>query len=288
MRPEDVEAAERLSAEAFHEVDVRAHRPGLPEPELRPVARASGWIVRTHHLLATDPGGCWVADDDRGMLGFATSFVRETTWLLATYAVRSGLQGRGIGRQLLETAMHHGRSCLHGMLAASSDPKALRRYRLAGFDLHPQMVLRGSVARSEIPVVEKVREGTSADVDLMDSVDRRTRGAGHGPDHPVMLERWPLLVSDTSTGSGYVYVDTEGSVTEPALLAATNRRTAVRLLWAALAMSGDEAAVTHVTAANQWAIEVATAARLELSCEGYLALRNLRPPTPYIHNGALL
>ncbi len=288
MRPDDVPTAERVSAEAFHDVDVRLHRPGLPEPELRPVTRASGWIDRTHHLLTTDPGGCWVAEDDGGMLGFATAFVRETTWFLATYAVRPGLQGQGIGRPLLDAAMEHGRACLHSMLAASSDPKALRRYRVAGFDLHPQMVLRGSVARSEIPVIDKVRDGSAADVDLMDSVDRRTRGAGHGPDHAIMLQRWPLLVTDTTTGSGYVYVEADGSATEPALLAATNRRTAVRLLWAALAMAQDEAVITHVTGANQWAVEVGTAARLELSCQGFLGVRGMAPPAPYLHHGALL
>ncbi len=47
-----------------------------------------------------------------------------------------------------------------------------------------------------------------------------------------MLRSWRLLVSDTTTGSGYAYVDERGRL---ALLAASNRRTATRLLWAALA-----------------------------------------------------
>ena len=66
----------------------------------------------------------------------------------------------------------------------------------------------------------------------MDSLDRAARGAGHGPDHELMLRTWRLLVSDTSTGSGYVYLNERGQV---GLLAASNRRTATRLLWAALA-----------------------------------------------------
>ena len=60
-------------------------------------------------------------------------------WILATYAVRPGLQGQGIGKALLAAALHHGRGCLRGMLSASADPKAVRRYRAAGFSLHPQM-----------------------------------------------------------------------------------------------------------------------------------------------------
>lgn len=285
MRPADVAAAERLSAESFYELDVRTHRPGLPVPELRPPTRAGNWITRTTHFLDTDPGGCWVAEVDGELVGFATSFVRELTWCLATFAVRPGLQGRGLGKRLLDTAMEHGRGCLRGMLAASSDPKAVRRYRLAGFSLHPQMFLTGTVDRTAIPVIDKVREGTAGDVDLLDSLDRQTRGSAHGPDHQLMLAAWRLLVSDTSSGSGYAYVGHDGSL---ALLAASNRRTAARLLWAVLADTTGETVVPHLTAANEWAIDVGMAARLELHQEGYLGLRGMKPPAPYVHNGALL
>ena len=171
------------------------------------------------------------------------------------------------------------------MLSASSDPKATRRYRQAGFSLHPQMFLAGTVDRSALPVIERVREGSSGDIELMDSIDRRARGAAHGPDHEVMLRLWRLLVSDTSTGSGYAYLETSGRV---ALLAATNRRTATRLLWEALASTEGETEIGHVTAANEWAIDVGLEARLDLHQEGYLALRNMKPPAPYLHNGVFL
>ncbi|WP_206051557.1 GNAT family N-acetyltransferase [Nocardioides ferulae] len=285
MTEADVPAAERISAEGFFELDTRMARPSWPAPQPRSAEGARTWERRTRHLVRTDPGGCWAAEDGSGLLGFATSFNRELLWCLATYVVRPGLQGRGVGRQLLEAALHHGRGSLRGMLSASADPKAARRYRLAGFDLHPQMFLEGTVDRSAIPVVEKVREGSMADFELMDSVDRRTRGAAHGPDHPVMLESWRLLVSDSSTGSGYAYVDVTGNV---AVLAATNRRTATRLLWATLADAGEQVSIRHVTAANQWAIDVGMAARLELHADGYLAVRNMAPPAPYLHSGALL
>ena len=259
MRPDDVPAAERLSADVS--------------------------VARTTHLLSTDPGGCWVAEDETGIVGLATSLVRETTWILATYAVRPDRQGDGIGRQLLAAAMHHGRACLYGMLSASSDPAALRHYRAAGFAFQPQMHLTGTVDRSVIPVVTKVREGTAADTELMDSVDRRTRGAGHGPDHLFLQATSRLVVSDTTTGSGYAYVEPDGRL---ALLAATNRRTATRLLWAVIADGGPEQTLRHVTAANAWAVEVAMSARLDLHTHGYLGLRGLAPPSPYLHHGSLL
>jgi len=186
---------------------------------------------------------------------------------------------------LLAAALAHGRACTRAMLSASSDAKAVRIYHQAGFALHSQMYLTGRVDRAAIPVVEKVRDGGPGDVDLMDSVDRATRGAGHGPDHELMLRTWRLLVSDTSTGSGYAYLDERGRL---GLLAAGNRRTAVRLLWAALAEGPEEMSVPHVTGPNQWVLDVGFDTRLTLHQEGYLGLRGMKPPSPYVHNGALL
>jgi GNAT superfamily N-acetyltransferase len=282
-----VPAAERVSDEAFYESDRRTFRRGWDDPRPRTADHSASWRRRTTYFLDTDPGGCWVAEDDGELAGFATSLRRETLWVLATYAVRPGLQGRGIGRQVLDAALTHSRGCLRGMLAASSDPKAVRRYLLAGFTMHPQMFLKGIVDRTAIPVGtgEKVREGTAADRELMDSLDRRLRGAGHGPDHEFLLREQRLYVSDTSTGSGYAYADRRGV---PWLLAASNRRTAARLLWTVLADGPAEMTVGHLTAANAWAVDVGLAARLELHQDGYLALRGMDPPSPYLHHGAML
>lgn len=285
MTAADVPDAERVSDEGFFELDTRMQRVSGPPPERRSDPHRAVWTTRTLHLLTTDPGGCWVAEDDTGIVGMATSYRRETLWCLATYAVLPGRQGHGIGRPLLAAALDHGRSCTRGMLSSSADPTAVRLYHRAGFDLHPQMSLTGTLDRSALPVVERVREGTAADIDLMDSLDRAARGAGHGPDHELMLSTWRALVTDTSTGSGYAYLDERGRV---ALLAASNRRTATRVLWAALADGPDQVTIAHVTGANQWVLDVGFAARLELRQEGYLGLRGMKPPAPYVHHGALL
>ena len=285
MTLDDVPTAERVSDESFFALDSASRRLGEPEPERRTPPHRASWIERTEHFVRTGPGGCWVAEDTTGIVGIATSYRREVLWCLATYAVLPGRQGRGIGKPLMAAAMNHGAACTRSMLSASGDAKAVRIYRQAGFDLHPQMYFTGTVDRSAIPMVEKVREGSAADVDLMDSLDRAARGAGHGVDHELMLRSWPLLVSDTSTGSGYAYLNERGQL---ALLAASNRRTATRLMWAALAEGPATVTVHHLTGANQWALDVGFAARLQLHQEGYLGLRGMKPPSPYVHNGALL
>jgi GNAT superfamily N-acetyltransferase len=288
MTDGDVEAAQALSADAFLALDRRTYQRDWPDPAPRPPERASGWVRRTRHLLSTDPGGCWVAEGDGAVVGFATSLVRELMWVLASYAVRPDRQGEGIGRQLLDAALHHGRGCLRGMLNASQDQQALRRYRLAGFDLHPQMLLWGPVAREVLPVgIRGVREGSPADFELMDSVDRRTRGAAHGPDHPLLAELHRLIVLDRPTGSGYAYVGAAGGVVA---LAATSRRAAAALTWEALASSQPDTPVEigHVTPGNTWALDVATAARLEIHPRGFLATRHLKPPAPYLPHPTFL
>jgi GNAT superfamily N-acetyltransferase len=282
MTVDDAARAERVTAIGFHELDTRMFRRSWPDPQIRPPERSAHWTRRVRHLVTTDPGGCWVAERDDEVLGVVVSFVREKMWLLASYAVLPEAQGLGLGKALLQPALEHGRGCLRGMLNASSDPKALRRYHAAGFTLHPQMFLRGTPDRSQVPVVQHVREGSLNDVDLMDSVDRRTRGAAHGPDHELLLQQYRLVVAESSSAQGYAYLD--GG---PTLLAATDRRTASMLLWESLATS-DDVLVGHITAENAWALDVGMAARLDVYQEGYLGVRHMKPPKPYLSNGALL
>ena len=287
MTQADVPTVGRLTDAAYLDLDRRTHRAGWPEPGHRTPAASAQWQDRMSHLVRTDPRGCWVAEGADGVLGAAASMRRELLWLLATYAVLPGVQGRGVGRQLLDATLGYGSGCLRGMIASSEDPLAVRRYRLAGFTLHPTMLLRGAVARGSLPVVERVREGSLGDIDLMNSVDRQVREAAHGVDHELLSGAYRLVVADRSTGSGYAYVAPDGGCY---LLAATSRRTAADLLWEALAATSPERSVTvqHITAVNEWAIDVGMACRMQLLTRGYLALRGMKPPAPYLHSGYFL
>ncbi len=287
MRPEDVPAVERLTAEGYYELELRMSPRSWPEPTMRSDAKAGNWRRRMDHALAHDAGGCWVAEDGSGLIGVSVGLRRDLTWILSTFAVRPAVQGRGVGKQLLEASLAYGDGCLRAMLAASEDPKAARRYRLAGFTMHPTMFLTGRVGRDLLPVIERVREGSAGDIDLMNSVDRQVRDAAHGVDHEILTSMYRLVVVDRSTGSGYAYVEPGGG---PYLLAATNRRTAIDLVWETLAASSPDEPCTigHVSAQNEWAIDVGIDARMDLGTSGYLALRGMKPPMPYLPSGHFL
>ncbi|MFE1318545.1 GNAT family N-acetyltransferase [Kitasatospora phosalacinea] len=283
---QDAEAVNRIARAAFRDLDGRPpDDPGTPADVRRGIRGAA----RTRHLAVTDPQGCWIAEQDGEAVGAALSLRREGVWVLPLFVVLPAAQGRGVGRLLLERATAYGRGCLRGMLCASPSPAAARRYRRAGFTLHPTMRLTGQVDRERLldPGEIPVHAGNATHLHLLDSVDRRLRGAAHGPDHAFMLAHFEeLLVADTLAGTGYCYRD--GG--EVQLLAATSKRIAVRLLREALSRVpvGTEANVSFLTAEQEWAVDVGLDLGLSLSTRGYLGLRGMRPPMPYVPNGGYL
>ena len=282
MDETDVAVAERISDDAFFALDTATRSPSGPEPRRRSPQHRATWEARTRSFLDSDPGGSWVAERDGEVIGLATSFRREAVWCLATFAVRPGLQGAGVGVRLLQAALSYGDHLPRGMLAASVDPRALRRYHLAGFTLHPQLTLRGTVDRSGLPAVSGVRDGRPEDLEWMDALDRLRRGGPHGPDHHGLMAAARVVV--TTDRTGYAYTDGRAL----AVLAAADDGAAQRLLCECLASADGPYEVQHVTSANYWAVRTAMAARMDMTADGYLGLRGMTPPAPYIHHGSLL
>lgn len=281
--PADAWAVQQVARAAFRDLfDIPA---GEPDDDRRTVRQ----LARTRHLVRSDPGGCWIAEQDGEALGVALAMRREGLWLLSLYAVLPRAQGKGVGRLLLDRATEYGRGCLRGMVCVSPSPAAARRYRRAGFTLHPAMALSGPVDRAGLldPGDIPVHPGNATHFHLLDSVDRRLRGAAHGVDHEYLLAHFEeLLIADTLAGSGYCY--REGGAVK--LLAATSKRIAVRLLREALARvpDGVEARVEFLTAEQEWAVDVGLELGLTVANRGYLALRGMRPPMPYLPSGAFL
>ena len=282
LLPDDVVAAQAHSYATFADLDRRL---GEPVPELTDDLRRRAQL-RIAHLQRTDPDAAFAAELHGRLVGMALALRRGPLWFLSMLTVEPGLQGQGIGHRLLDAALATSDGAPAGWILASPDPKALRRYGLAGFALHPGYAARGRLDRSLLPGGSTVRESTmDADGELVDDVARRLRGAPYGPDLSVFAASGcRVLVAEDGRERGYCVYGPPGV----ACLAATTPALAQRLLWEGLGrVEGEEVEVNWLTADQQWAIDVALAARLPLRPGSSSCRRGaLGPLTPYLPSGA--
>jgi predicted N-acetyltransferase YhbS len=283
LRDDDIAAAEEMSSRALDEVDVKY---GMATED-RDAARIAGAQQRIRHLAGTDPEGSVVAERDGEIVGVGLAIRRGSLWFLSLMAVRSDVQGAGIGRRLMDATLDYGKGCALGMICASPDPRALRRYGRAGFALHAGFQAEGVADRTELPAGLGVREGDwERDVELVESLVSARRGEPYGPDLGLMRRRGTrLLVRDGPRPQDRAMSFVRGR--HVAAVAADSDDAARRVLWAALAEAPGAATVSYLVGNQQWAIEVALAARLELKPTEALAIRGMAaPPSPYLPTGA--
>jgi predicted N-acetyltransferase YhbS len=282
LRDEDVDAAEKLSWQAFDEV---GRQFGFAMGA-RDAAHIAGARARIRHIAASDPEGSVVAEQQGQVVGVGLAVRRGSLWFLSLLTVRSGLQGVGVGRQILDATLEYGRDCVSAMICSSPDPKALRRYGRAGFALHAGFEAVGVADRAELPAGLGVREGDwDRDTDLIEHLITERRGEPYGPDLAWCREQgMRLLVRDGGTPRDRaVVLRNAGRV---GTLAAASDEAAARVLWAAIAEPPGEVTVGYLVGSQQWAIDVALSARLPLKLTDTLCTRGaLAPPAPYLPSG---
>lgn len=292
LRVADVEPVTWLAQRAYADL---AHRigdeRGGPEPW---TATATDTVVGTRkaaagvlrHVLAHDSDGSLVAEVDGQAVGAAVSFNREGLWVLPLLAVVPGSQGQGIGRSLLSGLRDYLDAAARAIVPGSRDPAGVGLFFRMGFDIHPAMRAEGAVDHSATPVLPNVRPGTAADRELCETVDRRLRGAGRGPDHELLVTSGTLLVAEKGPAYGYAYVRPDGS---PLVIAATQTLISRELLWACLSRSpeGGIVIVDHLTGEQRWAFDVARSAGLVLRPSGPVLVRGMALPAPYLPHATL-
>lgn len=277
MRADDAEAVDDLCLDVLYHV----------HPAEGETARRARSLARIRHTRETDPGGAWVAVDDGRVAGVAMSIVRERVWGLSLFAVARALQGRGVGRRLLDACLRQGDGARGFVILSSEHPGAIRRYARAGLDLHPSIGAAGIADRSRLPdAAARVEDVGDAGIALADAIGREVRGAGHGRDLPVMLAHGARLL--TFEDRAFAVVADVGVVP---LLAARDHEAAATVLWGAIARCAPGTTITvgALTAPQQWAVRTCVDAGLELSPDGPVFLRGeVGPFAPYVPSGAFL
>lgn len=281
LHARDIPAAQLLSYEVLREAGTRY---GWHMADVDDAARIRG-ERRLAHCLTHDPSGAFVAEHESEVVGVAVATRRERLWFLSLLTVDTRLQGRGIGRRLLTATLTTFAEA--GLICASDDPKALRRYRAAGFSLLPCYEARGPLDRKRVQAGDGVRPGSfEQHRDLVEEVARGQRGAPHGVDldFSAASDR-SLFVTDSGAGRGYAICSSSG----PLALGATTADAATRLLWTALASATDQRVeVSWLSHDQQWALDVVTAAGLSLRPTGSRCVRGpVGPMSPYLPSGGL-
>jgi GNAT superfamily N-acetyltransferase len=275
MEDADVLAVDDVAVAAFGDLNARlGEMPYAGAP-------ATMAAVRLRHLLATDPGGAWVAERDGEIVGAALALVRERVWGLSLFAVAPGAQSTGIGRELLARAWAHG-DATGFLILASRDPRALRAYVRLGLDLHPALDAAGVPRGVTMP--DGLRPWEPADAAWADPLARRIRGAAHGSDLGALLEAGMTITVLPERG----YAAARGN--DLRLLVAADETAARALIDGHLAAVGDEhVTVQWITGAQQWAFRACVDAGLGFHSHGaVLTGGQLGPLHPYLPSGPYL
>jgi len=276
MEERDVAGVQDASVATFQDLEERFFEPLSPPPPFEQAA------VRLRHLLATDPGGAWVAEHEGTIAGCALALVREGLWGLSLLVVKPELQSAGIGRELLARARAYGDGARGQLILASRDVRALRAYVNLGLDLHPAALAIGTPRPLEMPVgVRPLQPGDRA---WMDEIGRELRGAAHGDDIDAFMRADAFVT--VMPGRGYAVA--RGGALK--LLAARDEDAARTLLRAHLAGLRGEATVEWLTSHQQWAVRECLDAglRLDTAYGAVLAAGELGTMSPYLPSGAYL
>jgi predicted N-acetyltransferase YhbS len=290
MVPADISAAWEMTRKSLDGVSIALDATPHPGPPVTPETIARG-EQRFQRVLNHDPAGAWVAESAAGVVGVALGVRRGPLWMLSLLAVAGEAQGQGIGRRLLDGALRTSAGSSGGLIIVSRDPRAMRRYHQAGFALEPAYAAEGSLDRSVLPGGLDVRDGDlEADAELLREVAISQRGSHHGGDIEWLVSHGSQLFV-LAEGQRRGFAVAKSGVTQ--IVAATDPEVASRLLWSSLATSPvttdgtlGVAEVDMLTARQQWAIDVAMAARLPFRLDGSVAMRGeVRPFTPYLPSG---
>lgn len=267
----------RACASVFHDsLEDLSRRMGTEvhkrDPEV--IARRLGY------LRSTDPKGFQVAARGKRVVAFASTILREDVHYLSMFWARPSVQGKGVGRTLLNRAFNRPDPPATAVrcVMASLDERAQSLYLKAG------MVPRGLVygmardgtppklAPPELPVelsqIGEPGEVTKSAIALAAAVDRKVRGCRRDTDIAFTLNQEGARffeARDDGDAVGYVILTPDGMVGPGGVI---EPRFTEGLAWAGLQAQralGPKRTALQVVGDNDGAMRSAFAAGLRIT-----------------------
>jgi GNAT superfamily N-acetyltransferase len=232
-------------------------------------------FAATHaHILATDPGRSWVAEEDGRVIAFTAAIARGETWFLSDLFVHPDHQGRGLGSRLLERAWGDG-PARRATIADAIQPVSNAMYARRGLvPATPVLELGGVPQGIREPRVEPA-EATAADLAALDAA---AYGFDRAPDHAFWAGGLTGTVWHGDNGPvAYSYVSPGGRIGP---LAGRDGSSAAAALEAELARLGERRASLDVPGSSRDVVEAALGAGLRITGPPGLLLLGpgLEPP----------
>jgi GNAT superfamily N-acetyltransferase len=178
---EDIDICQRIFDASYADLH-RRYDPGDEESSnadwLRPILT---------HFLDTDPSGTLLASEAGSPIAFASSIRRDDYWFLSFLFVHPSMQGRGVGRTLMEELAPNETDAVLATVVESFQPVSTGLYASAG--MSPQTIkywLSGTSRAASLPRLPSHLHRDPLDdtnQDDIDALDRSVLGFARSADH---------------------------------------------------------------------------------------------------------
>lgn len=290
MTSDDLDRVVKIARRAYDEditdlQDARGIEPWADPKQVDPAGERITSHTLAQHILTTDPQLCLVVEDGGKIRGASMAVDREGTIVMSMSAVPPKHQGQGYALALIERL----RSLVDTRMRAMAVVRAAETIKTLfpwNFDVHPSMRAEGEIRRDQLPALRFVRDGDENDLDMLEFIDRRLRGASRGADHSLFLGGARLFIAEDKSARGYAYAHPNGA---PLTVAASTTALARELLFACLASGtpGNAPVVRNITGEQRWAFDVVRRLGMDLHIAGPVIVRGMALPSPYLPHDAL-
>ncbi len=205
----DIPALLKVFFSAMEDLDGRRGRPLQPR-------NAAPLEMHFGHLLSTDPGSTYVADDHGSIVAFGIVMQRGPSAFLSFLFVEPGWQGRKVGRAVLEACLRACRGIDRVSTCAEADqPVSTGLYASIGMAPRtPLYLLRGLLPDTALPDLPAGIARRPVAAASLAGFDRALMGYERPADHAFWArERQGVMFLDDAGGVlGYGYAQPSGRI----------------------------------------------------------------------------